>query len=694
MSHRNFNFARLLNSGLFVAFVLAITSGFVLFSTPAQAEETTSSTPTDDEVAVQLTVRYQDQIVFIGPVNIPTTTEFVFQNGAETATGTTGVTALAALVNADISSDNFAINKIDYFSSMNSYLISCLRINDGTDACNNWQYTVSGTYPSLSADQQPIAVGDQIYFYFGDRHQIDISTTSIFIGETVTGTIKEYNYNTNEYSPLPTTVLGLLDTNDTAILTTTTDSNGDAIFTVATTGTFHIGMEVTSTWGAYYWPKSIDFTVIENFSPSSTTTTIDTADIQPGGNGGGGNYTPEYKFIDIDRALSFLSGQQINGYFSSNLLTDWSALAFASFDSNTTTALIKNYLISHTDSAGGLNSVSNDARRALALMALGVSPYSGTALNYIKKITDSFDGAQFGDASIYNDDIFALLALIKAGYTANEPIIQSDINFILSKQKSDGSFDGTDLTAAAVQALELADDVTGVDTAIMKAKEYLLTRQNTDGSFVGSDQVITTAWCAQALRENTDAFKRGNNYLFSKQAADGGLSGDKDIFSRVWATAFAIPAGQGKSWGMILKNFNQPIIVNDSQASTSTNTIQYPTSTIIVTGATTTTIAEPKTIDFTSSTDDIPQIIEDKEIKTTPSLIIKKMPTTTTNTPNTVGPIIESYNSQIAPPKTIIDKLPLDTPTRATAKKIMMISGGGTVALGLYLGLRLLRSVL
>jgi uncharacterized protein with NAD-binding domain and iron-sulfur cluster len=70
------------------------------------------------------------------------------------------------------------------------------------------------------------------------------------------------------------------------------------------------------------------------------------------------------------------------------------------------------------------------------------------------------------------------------------------------------------------------------------------------------------------------------------------------------------------------------------------------------------------------------------------------MPTTTTNTPNTVGPIIESYNSQIAPPKTIIDKLPLDTPTRATAKKIMMISGGGTVALGLYLGLRLLRSVL
>jgi hypothetical protein len=41
----------------------------------------------------------------------------------------------------------------------------------------------------------------------------------------------------------------------------------------------------------------------------------------------------------------------------------------------------------------------------------------------------------------------------------------------------------------------------------------------------------------------------------------------------------------------------------------------------------------------------------------------------------------------------IIDALPLDTPTRRAAKKIMYVSGGSALAAGLYLGLRLLKNL-
>ncbi|MBI5221841.1 MAG: hypothetical protein HY979_03480 [Candidatus Magasanikbacteria bacterium] len=41
-----------------------------------------------------------------------------------------------------------------------------------------------------------------------------------------------------------------------------------------------------------------------------------------------------------------------------------------------------------------------------------------------------------------------------------------------------------------------------------------------------------------------------------------------------------------------------------------------------------------------------------------------------------------------------IDSLPLDTPTRRTAKKVLAVTGGSAAALGLYLGLRLIKNVL
>jgi len=41
----------------------------------------------------------------------------------------------------------------------------------------------------------------------------------------------------------------------------------------------------------------------------------------------------------------------------------------------------------------------------------------------------------------------------------------------------------------------------------------------------------------------------------------------------------------------------------------------------------------------------------------------------------------------------VIEQLPLDSPTRRTAKRALAISGGGTLALAAYLGLKLLKNV-
>ena len=47
----------------------------------------------------------------------------------------------------------------------------------------------------------------------------------------------------------------------------------------------------------------------------------------------------------------------------------------------------------------------------MALMSLGLDPYNTNGENYINKIISGFDRKQFGDASVDNDDIFALITL-------------------------------------------------------------------------------------------------------------------------------------------------------------------------------------------------------------------------------------------------------------------------------------------
>ena len=324
---------------------------------------------------------------------------------------------------------------------------------------------------------------------------------------------------------------------------------------------------------------------------------------QNSGSGGGGGDSDET--FDVSAALAYLAGQQqSDGSFGSLFLSDWAALALASADEGPARAALRNYFLT---TAPALESVTDYERHAMALLALGVNPYDGA--NYIQPIVDAFDGVQVGDASLDNDDIFALFPLLHAGYDTSDSLIQKTVASILSAQTETGSWDGSvDMTAAAIQVLVLVDSLPEVSSALARAKEYLHTQQNSDGGFGNS---FSTSWALQAIAtfdESADDWTSGSltpqDYLAGLQQNDGGIEPvSSSTQTRVWATEYAIPASLGETWDAILQSFPRPKAPEASGgsgnsragevlgAATSTVAVATSTSATVITATSTPTLA-------------------------------------------------------------------------------------------------------
>lgn len=484
-------------------------------------------------------------------------------------------------------------------------------------------------------------------------------------------------------------------------------------------GTYYL--PITSTDTIYIFGQKPGFVgMLLTLNPTTTnigTTTENNNNNSGGGSGGSTNQT--HKKIDVDKAVDFLLGSQnSNGSFgSSDLYTDWAAIALATQnDSNTAKAKVKEYLLTDPNFSGGLNPVSDLARRSMALMSLGINPYNGTKTNFIQKIVDSFDGTQFGDNTLYNDDIFALFPLLKAGYQSTDSMITKDVQFILSKQKTNGSWDGIDLTVATVQALSQLTSIDGVNTALNNAKQYLQTNQGTDGGF-GS--IESTAWAIQgihSLNESPDDWLKNNlnpnDFLYNWQSKDGGMGsveeGQANLDSRIWSTSYSIPAGLNKSWNEILNSFSKPVSTSTNPAqvggvsnittTTATNTTTsttVSTSTNSSTGTTAESVATTPKVEQKNTDQEIKK--ENKTVVAAPKNIKKELNNFQPATKKEVGTKTQQELSSGQPEKKqneALENLPLDTPTRRTAKKVLAVTGGSAAALGLYLGLRLVKNVL
>ncbi len=349
---------------------------------------------------------------------------------------------------------------------------------------------------------------------------------------------------------------------------------------------------------------------IKSLIPSSTTDTNQ----NNGSSSGGGSTAKEFS---IDKAFKFLISKQNNdGSYNGEMYTDWVAIALSQ-KGGESKEKIKEYLISNDIDSSVLTDYE---RRAMALMSLGISPYDGTDFDYIKKIIDSFDGVQFGDPSLVNDDIFAILVLKNAGFNEDDEIIKKDVSYIIS-QGNNGSWGSVDMTAAFVQALSGLENMDGVSDSISNAKNFILSNS------LNLNNPFTASWVMQSGVETI----KSKEYLISIQNEDGGINIDGgDVDSSIWATSYTIPAILNKNWDEILKNFNKIIYENETPRFINNIDIESKEPVLYV--------SEIKTEDFVVSTEVIVEkpIVKTQIVKTN----IKKDVISTENIESQIEPII------------------------------------------------------
>jgi hypothetical protein len=514
-----------------IFFILAFGLLFLSQNTFATTINLRIETPTTTILDSEITLPENCQIT---PTN--TTTTYTFA----------GDRAICALSSAKESGKIEEFSIIDFGWGL--WLDSINGLKTSPDWSQTWIIRKNFALSPVGIGDLTLSTGDELLLSFGPWPsyplRISFATTTLYLGVTTTLKAQICYEDPNafsgqcEWQDFSSTTVFKIGQNSIE------SQNGQIEFNPQATGTILIWAEAQG----FTRSKKIEFQVSEKPTPPT-----------PSG-GGIVFFVPQIKIFDLERAIQFLSfNQNPDGSFSNPIFTDWSAIAFGAYNLNHPTAQkLKDYLLSDPDPGPSLGSpVLSSIRRAMALMSLGINPYSGTKTNYISKILESFDGEQLGDKNLFNDDIFGLLVLVKAGYSEKDEILKKITKFILSKQNSDGSFGGLDLTAAAIQSLSLVKGIEGVSLALEKAEIYLKNQQREDGGYGNPD---STSWAMQAISALGKDWKTWQkygktpgDYLALKQREDGSI----DSPNPIWSTAYSIPAFLGKDWGKILKDFSK-----------------------------------------------------------------------------------------------------------------------------------------
>ncbi len=482
---------------------------------------------------------------------------------------------LSVLNDADIADESWSITDLQYFESFGSFYVKCIN-----NKCDNWQYVVDDASPGVGMDQKILSGGEEIYVYFSPQHRIILSSNSITTAESVTVIAENYDYRNNNWELLQGVIIGLTQPNPSdpfspiELQTLTVNDSGQAIFSNIASGSYNIGIKED-----FYFPTET-LTVIDPPEPGPSSSSSDSGSgsrrsSRPSGSVGT-NYNSENskgsvlgaetkKEFDVEKAVEFLLSQQKeNGSFGEEIYTDWATIALMSANSENQKLAPMVKLVKHFGESEMKGSLLTDfERHAMALMSLGLNPYNTNGENYVEKITASFDGKQFGDINEDNDDIFALIVLKNAGFTETDPMILSSINFILGRQKENGSWDeSVDMTGASVQTLTSFAQNEQIKKALAKAKEFLKQSQKNTG---GWGNVSSTAWAMggiTALGEKREDWEKGDktplDYLAEFQEADGGIKNEY-LQNRIWETAYVLTALSGKTWGQIMQKFDKPV---------------------------------------------------------------------------------------------------------------------------------------
>ena len=597
-----------------VGFIPASTVPVSVFAEKNGFVKSAATAVTPRNQYVTLTIRANSGTAFSGAVDLPVADA---PDVAITPTGTTtsilvpARSVLAILSSLDATSTAFDVTDLSYSKGFNSFLINCIAIPSGsaTPDCFSWTDAVDGVYPQVGVDHQILKDGDVIYLFFGPQHKVFLSKSSVVAGEHFTAEAQQYDLPTGTYVPLPAVTIGVgtpkPDFTFTELATSTSDTSGRANFTLSATGTYQVGIKED-----FYFPTT-RITISE--APQTPPVVVG------GGGSGGISHTP----LNGSLALSYLSAQQkTDGSYGSSLYSDWAAIAFSAADPGAAKTKLANYMQTNTSQ---LSSVTDYERHAMALEAFGINPYNGTSIDYIAHIVSAFDGTQIGDVSFDNDDIFALYPFMHAGYSPSDDIIKKTAAFILSKQRPDGSWDGSvDMTAAALQALGplFADRSLAqkLGPSFGKAVGYLAANQQSNGGWGNVDSTSWVQTMINSVNESDPAHASNwaspvgylpNDAIGSQQQSDGGLKPVSETTdNRVWSTAYAVVAASGKSWQSALHTFSKPTTASSGTVFSGGGN-PYATSTV---SATTTATSTPSVA--TSTPLIIPEVLGTSTVAT------------------------------------------------------------------------------
>jgi hypothetical protein len=291
--------------------------------------------------------------------------------------------------------------------------------------------------------------------------------------------------------------------------------------------------------------------------------------------GGSSVYAYPYSRTDsnIALALNWLrSQQQADGSIRSFAISSWAAMAIASSqedpkDWRNGGSSVVEYLESNV---GLLSSCSDYSRFLLSIVAAGVDPQTVTrdGVDIVAKLESFYDGTQFGDPSLTNDDYWAVMALVSAGVHASDPRIQNTLSFIRANQNATdhgwswavGQGSDVDNTAAAIMALISAGEPVS-STSVASGLSYMKSKQTDTGGFnsFGSASAETDSWAIQAIvaagqdPTSSDWTQNGKtpvDDLSSFQDAGGGFK-DPTGSPSAWTSSYAIPALLGKHYPIV-----------------------------------------------------------------------------------------------------------------------------------------------
>jgi len=579
------------------------------------------------------------------------------------------------------------------------------QINDianATDWSETWLVYHNNEAPDGGINTFSLEEGDELLLTYGPWPMsplvFDVATTTLSVNTTSTISITTFGTST----PLSST---------------TTLYIGDSEVT-SDTGTFLWKPTKTGTIELFAESDGFTRTPVTSFVITEEGTTTEPEEPAPtGGSGGGGcsscgSSTNTQVDTVVKNIIAFLdASQNEDGSFGSSIsFSDWTALAYNAYTGSAAGKdALKAYLLTDPDPRDGFNDTASYAKRAMVLMSYGIDPYTDTQTNYIQKILDGFDGTQFGIEGIVNDDIFALMPLLHAGYTSADPMIVSSTKYILSQQHADGSFESKDLTGAALQILPALTNVTGVTEAIAKAKNFVLNGQQTDGGF---GDIYATPWIMQglsALGEDISILKKNNlspiDYVKANQETDGGI-GETTNSLRLWTSAWAVPALLEKPWPTLLSSFSKPAetptsgggsAISDDETATSTEDVieeETTTSTEVIAEPTETVEETPEvTILPISTTEAAPTlyaapVIEEQTVQ--PEVAGVKI--TEENTPEEITS--ETKEQEPATDTATDTNEQSETEPAPEGTKPVHVAFGTTILLGLLLGWRFLRTLL